>query len=69
MPSLAFGGVVELDAGRLRTGHNVQVGYLSQHADELSAGTARTVLEATQRLTGLTPNKARALLGRFMFSG
>jgi ATP-binding cassette, subfamily F, member 3 len=27
------------------------------------------VLEAAQRATGLTPNKARALLGRFLFSG
>jgi ATP-binding cassette subfamily F protein 3 len=56
-------------AGKLRTGHNVKIGFLSQHAEELSAGTARTVLEATQRTTGLTPGKARALLGRFMFSG
>jgi ATP-binding cassette subfamily F protein 3 len=61
-------GVPRVD-GKLRTGHNVTIGYLSQHADELATGTARTVLEATQRATGLTPNKARALLGRFMFSG
>ena len=27
-----------LAAGKLRIGHNVQVGYLSQHADELGAG-------------------------------
>ena len=27
------------------------------------------MLEAVQRRTGLTPNKARALLGRFLFSG
>jgi ATP-binding cassette subfamily F protein 3 len=27
------------------------------------------VLDATQRATGLTPGKARALLGRFLFSG
>jgi ATP-binding cassette subfamily F protein 3 len=40
---------------------------LSQHADEVSGG--RTVLEACQRATGLTPNNARALLGRFLFSG
>ena len=66
-PTRADGGPVV--AGRLRTGHNVKIGYLSQHADEISAGTARTVLEATQRATRLTPNKARALLGRFMFSG
>ncbi len=56
-------------AGKFRTGHNVKLGFLSQHADELSAGTARTVLEATQHATGLTPAKARALLGRFLFSG
>ena len=61
----------ELAAGRLSTGHNVQVGYLSQHADELGAGGSpgQTVLDAAQRATGLTPNKARALLGRFLFSG
>ncbi len=59
----------ELAVGKLRTGHNVKLGYLSQHADEVSAGTARTVLEAAQRATGLTPNNARALLGRFLFSG
>jgi ATP-binding cassette subfamily F protein 3 len=56
-------------SGRLRKGHNVKIGFLSQHAEELSSGTARTVLEATQRATGLTPGKARALLGRFLFSG
>ncbi len=59
----------DLVAGKLRTGHNVQIGYLSQHADELNTGTARTVLEATQYLTKLTPGNARALLGRFLFSG
>jgi ATP-binding cassette subfamily F protein 3 len=56
-----------LPAGRLRTGHNVEVGFLSQHADEL--GDEGSVLEATQRATGLTPNRARALLGRFLFGG
>jgi ATP-binding cassette subfamily F protein 3 len=59
----------ELAGGKLRTGHNVKIGYLSQHADELSTGTARTVLEATTHLTGLPPGQARALLGRFLFSG
>ena len=58
-----------LDAGKLRTGHNVKVGYLSQHAEELEAGGARTVLEAAVKRTGLTPNMARSLLGRFLFSG
>jgi ATP-binding cassette, subfamily F, member 3 len=56
-------------AGKLRTGHNVKLGFLSQHAEELSAGSARTVLEATTHLTKLTPNNARGLLGRFLFSG
>jgi ATP-binding cassette subfamily F protein 3 len=62
-------GMRELPAGKLRTGHNVKVGYLSQHAEELTTGTARTVLEAAQHATGLTPGKARALLGQFLFSG
>jgi ATP-binding cassette subfamily F protein 3 len=57
----------ELDGGRLRTGHNVNIGYLTQHAAEL--GSRGTALEAVQRATGLTPGKARALLGRFLFSG
>jgi ATP-binding cassette, subfamily F, member 3 len=57
----------ELERGRLRTGHNVVIGFLSQHAEELAS--TGTVLEAVQRATQLTPNKARALLGRFLFSG
>ena len=63
----ALAGRRELDGGRLRTGHNVKLGYLTQHASEL--GLRGTVLEVAQRATGLTPNKARALLGRFLFSG
>ena len=61
-------GQRELAEGKLRAGHNVKIGFLSQHAEELG-GTARTVLEAAQHATGLTPGKARALLGRFLFSG
>ncbi len=60
-------GARELEKGKLRRGHNVVVGYLSQHAEEF--GREGSVLEAAQRATGLTPNKARALLGRFLFSG
>ena len=64
-------GVRALAAGRLSTGHNVSVGFLSQHAEELGAGGApgQTVAEAAARATGLSPNKARALVGRFLFSG
>jgi ATP-binding cassette subfamily F protein 3 len=56
-----------LAGGKLRKGHNVQVGYLSQHSEHF--GETGTVLEAAQRATRLTPNKARALLGQFLFSG
>jgi ATP-binding cassette subfamily F protein 3 len=63
----ALAGRRPLDGGRVRTGHNVKLGYLSQHAQEL--GSTGTVLEAAQRATGLTPNRARALLGGFLFSG
>ncbi len=62
-------GLRPLAGGKLRQGHNVKLGFLSQHADELGAAGARTVLEVAQRATGLTPNKARALLGRFLFLG
>jgi ATP-binding cassette, subfamily F, member 3 len=60
-------GQREPAAGSVRTGHNVKIGYLSQHA-ETAAGTG-TVLDAAMRETGLTGPKARALLGGFLFSG
>ena len=63
----ALVGERPLDDGRLSTGHNVKIGYLSQHAEEL--GDVGKVIDAAQRATGLPPNKARALLGRFLFSG
>jgi ATP-binding cassette, subfamily F, member 3 len=56
-----------LTVGKLRRGHNVQVAYLSQHADELDE--TGSVLQAAQKATGLSPNRARALLGGFLFSG
>ena len=57
----------ELPAGKLSVGHNVNIGYVTQHAEELSG--EGSLLDATQRATGLTPGTARALLGRFLFSG
>ena len=63
----ALEGRRELDEGKLRRGHNVKLGVLSQHADELDS--TANVIEAAQRATGLTPNKTRALLGQFLFSG
>jgi ATP-binding cassette subfamily F protein 3 len=63
----ALTGRSEVTRGKLSTGYNVHVGYVSQHAEGLSED--GTLLEATQRATGLTPGKARALLGMFLFSG
>ena len=50
----------------IRLGHKVTLGHLSQHAD--TAAGDGTVLEAVQRETGLTGQKARDLLGGFLFS-
>jgi ATP-binding cassette subfamily F protein 3 len=63
----ALTGGREFDGGKKRTGHNVKLGLLAQHTEEMF-GTG-TVVEACQRATGLTPNNARALLGQFLFSG
>ena len=63
----ALTGGREFDGGKLRRGHNVKLGLLAQHADDMF-GTG-TVVEACQRATGLTPNNARSLLGQFLFSG
>src|SRR6478672_9142153 len=63
----ALVGERETDAGRIRIGHSVQVGYFSQQEVELDE--RHTVLESTQRATGLQRPQAQALLGRFLFSG
>ena len=60
-------GRTEPAAGSVRLGHNVSIGYLSQHAD--TAAGEGTVLHAAQRETGLSGQKARDLLGAFLFSG
>ena len=54
-------------SGKFALGHNVKLGYLSQHAD--TAAGSGTILEAAQRETGLTGQKVRDLLGGFLFSG
>ena len=63
----ALAGRREPAAGQANLGHNTKLGYLSQHADTASGD--GTVLDATQRETGLTGQKARDLLGGFLFSG
>ncbi|HET8955345.1 MAG TPA: ABC-F family ATP-binding cassette domain-containing protein [Solirubrobacterales bacterium] len=54
-------------SGSVRLGHNVKIGYLSQHA-ETAAGSG-SVLDAAKRETGLNEVQARSLLGGFLFSG
>src|ERR671932_685076 len=51
----ALAGQRPLDGGKLLRGHNVKLGGLSQHAEELGGGSPRTVLEACQFATGLKP--------------
>jgi len=63
----ALAGRAQLAEGSVRLGHNVKIGYLSQHAD--TAAGEGSVLQAAQRETGLTGQKARDLLGSFLFSG
>jgi ATP-binding cassette subfamily F protein 3 len=54
-------------SGSVRTGHNVKLGYLSQHAETAAGG--GSVLDAAKRETGLNEVQSRALLGGFLFSG
>ena len=61
-------GAREPEHGKLRRGHNVKLGYLSQHTD-LAGPSRTTVLAHAQHATGLSEAKTRALLGRFLFSG
>jgi ATP-binding cassette subfamily F protein 3 len=53
--------------GSVRMGHNVKLGYLSQHAETAAGG--GSVLDAAKRETGLNEVQSRALLGGFLFSG
>ena len=55
-------------SGRVKVGHNVELGHLRQHA-EVPAEPGLTVLSHAQRSTGLSEAKTRGLLGQFLFSG
>ncbi len=55
-------------SGRVKVGHNVELGHLRQHA-EVPADPGLTVLGHAQRSTGLSEAKTRGLLGQFLFSG
>ena len=56
-------------AGRQAAHGPQRAGRLPLPARRATSARRGTVLEAAQRATRLTPNKARALLGRFLFSG
>ncbi len=55
------------DGGSVRLGHGVELAYFSQQEIELDE--RLTVLESTQKATGLQRPQAQQLLGRFLFSG
>jgi ATP-binding cassette subfamily F protein 3 len=57
----------EPSSGSLRLGHGVEPAYFSQHEVELDE--TGSVLDCTQKATGLKRPQAMALLGRFLFSG
>ncbi len=57
----------EPSSGSLRLGHGVEPAYFSQHEIELDE--TGSVLDCTQKATGLKRPQAMALLGRFLFSG
>ncbi|MGA0122268.1 MAG: ABC-F family ATP-binding cassette domain-containing protein [Gaiellales bacterium] len=53
--------------GTVKIGHNVEVAYFSQHAEDLPE--RATVLEALSAGTDLGTSDCRTLLGRFLFPG
>lgn len=62
-------GALPADTGERRVGHNVTVGYYTQHREEM-LDPDRTALEnALARARGQTETKVRALLGAFLFPG
>lgn len=61
-------GQLEADAGRIRLGANLKVGYLDQQAMTLNP--ANTVLEESLSVRPeLSPEAVRGRLGAFLFSG
>lgn len=62
-------GIIKLDSGEMRTGHNVIISYFGQHqAQELSKDI--TVLQTMEQTnSGHTISGVRSLLGAFLFRG
>ena len=62
-------GELAADAGQVRIGANVQLGYYAQHHTEL-LDPRRTVLEEVWRVNpGLSQSHVRGVCGAFLFSG
>jgi len=62
-------GEISPDAGEVKLGHNVELGYFAQHhAEDLNL--ARTVLDEVADLVPTQPKSwVRSVLGAFLFSG
>ncbi|MFH1681553.1 MAG: ABC-F family ATP-binding cassette domain-containing protein [Candidatus Eisenbacteria bacterium] len=62
-------GVLDPDAGERVLGHNVSVGYYAQHQVEALDYRKTMLDEILDWVPDLTQQRARAILGRFLFSG
>lgn len=60
-------GKVEPSCGTVKIGAGVVIGYYDQQHDDLNS--ERTVVEEVLASTGLAPQQARDLLGKFLFFG
>ena len=60
-------GTIEPLGGTTRFGKNTHIGYFSQHQEGLNPN--GTVLDELLNDSGMTENRARKLLGRFLFPG
>ncbi|ALQ66061.1 ribosomal protection-like ABC-F family protein [Bacillus thuringiensis] len=59
-------GEIEPDAGEIRIGSSVKIGYLSQHA---YGNVKSNVLEAFREYVAVTEGEARHILAKFLFYG
>ncbi|CAM4299971.1 ABC transporter ATP-binding protein [Bacillus manliponensis] len=57
---------IKADAGEIRVGSNVKIGYLSQHAYK---NVTCSVLEAFRKYVAVTEGEARHILAKFLFYG
>lgn len=60
-------GELTPSSGKIEIGPNIQIGYFSQQLETLDV--AKTVLETFVHTPGVQPQKARAILGQFLFTG